>query len=312
MKKIVITGALGHIGSRLIREVPRVWPEVEIVMIDNLATQRYSSLFDLPAGTFRFIEENILTADLPKLFAGADAVIHLAAITTAADSFALREIVERDNLFGTQRVADACSAAGAALFFPSTSSVYGTTKESVDESAGPEDLQPQSPYAATKLKEEAYLLELAAKGKLRVAMARFGTIFGISPGMRFHTAVNKFCWQAVMKQPITVWETALDQKRPYLDLSDAVNVIVHLLRHQLFSGLYNAVTVNTTVRDIVGHIQQRLSHSEVRLVKAEIMNSLSYDVSTNKLMETGFLYRGSLHHGINETIDLLTNAHTTA
>ena len=47
--KLIVTGALGHIGSRIIRELPVLFPGVEIVMIDNMATQRYSSLFDLPA-----------------------------------------------------------------------------------------------------------------------------------------------------------------------------------------------------------------------------------------------------------------------
>ena len=47
--KIVVTGALGHIGSRLIRELPTMFPEAEIVLIDNLSTQRYCSLFNLPA-----------------------------------------------------------------------------------------------------------------------------------------------------------------------------------------------------------------------------------------------------------------------
>ena len=57
-----------------------------------------------------------------------------------------------------------------------------------------------------------------AKKGLKGVSCRFGTIFGASPGMRFHTAVNKFCWQAVMGQPITVWSTAYDQKRPYLEV----------------------------------------------------------------------------------------------
>ena len=51
---------------------------------------------------------------------------------------------------------------------------------------------------------------------------RFGTIFGISPGMRFHTAVNKFCFQASIGEPLTVWRTAYDQMRPYLYLNDAM------------------------------------------------------------------------------------------
>lgn len=309
--KIVVTGALGHIGSRLIRHLPRQWPEAQIIMIDNLATQRYVSLFNLPTDVdYRFIQADIIQADLLKICAEADLVIHLAAITTAADSFALREKVEHDNFLGTQRVADACLANDVALFFPSTSSVYGTTKDFVDESAGPEDLQPQSPYATTKLKEEGYLHELAERDNLRFIVARFGTIFGISPGMRFHTAVNKFCWQAVLRQPITVWETALDQRRPYLDLSDAVNVILHLMSQQRFHGqVFNAVTVNTCVREIVQHIQRRLPGTVVELVKADIMNSLSYHVRSQRLVDTGFSYRGDLSRGINETIDLLSAAY---
>ena len=45
--KIVITGALGHIGSSLIRNIPYTLTENEFVLIDSLVTQRYSSLFDL-------------------------------------------------------------------------------------------------------------------------------------------------------------------------------------------------------------------------------------------------------------------------
>ena len=87
--KIVVTGALGHIGSRLIRGLPADFPGAEIVMIDNLATQRYASLFDLPAqGCYRFVEADVLDADLPPICAGADAVVHLAAITDATWSAA--------------------------------------------------------------------------------------------------------------------------------------------------------------------------------------------------------------------------------
>jgi nucleoside-diphosphate-sugar epimerase len=42
--KIVVTGALGHIGSRLIRALPDAFPDAEIVLLDDLSTQRYCSL----------------------------------------------------------------------------------------------------------------------------------------------------------------------------------------------------------------------------------------------------------------------------
>lgn len=44
--KILVTGALGHIGSRLIRDLPKHFPGCEVVMVDNMITQRYCSLFN--------------------------------------------------------------------------------------------------------------------------------------------------------------------------------------------------------------------------------------------------------------------------
>ena len=66
--KILVTGALGHIGSRLVRELPFSFPRVEIVMVDNLSTQRYCSLFNLPKeGNYRFVEADITKIDLAPL-----------------------------------------------------------------------------------------------------------------------------------------------------------------------------------------------------------------------------------------------------
>ena len=47
MKKILITGALGHIGSKLVKDLPTIIKKINITMIDNFTTQRYSSLFNL-------------------------------------------------------------------------------------------------------------------------------------------------------------------------------------------------------------------------------------------------------------------------
>ena len=51
---------------------------------------------------------------------------------------------------------------------------------------------------------------------------RFGTIVGPSPGMRFHTAANKFCMQAFLDRPFAIWKTALFQYRPYLSIRDLI------------------------------------------------------------------------------------------
>jgi nucleoside-diphosphate-sugar epimerase len=304
---IVVTGALGHIGSRLIRDLPASLPGCEILMVDDLSTQRYCSLVGLPeAGRYQFVETDVLTADLTSIVEGSDVVIHLAAVTNATESFAAAERVERVNLRGTEQVARACASVGAPMVFLSTTSVYGKQSGAVDEDCPESQLQPQSPYATSKLKAERLLEELGGSLGLRFVICRFGTIFGTSPGMRFHTAVNKFCWQAVMGLPLTVWRTALHQERPYLDLDDAVASIVHILRRGLFDGrVYNVLTTNASVGQIVDLISVCVPDVGVKYVDAEIMNQLSYRVLGRRFEATGFRHRGDMERGIRATVQWL-------
>jgi len=305
--KIVVTGALGHIGSKLIRYLPNMVSGVEIVMIDNLLTQRFASLFNLPEnGNYSFYQEDILTSDLTSRFDGADAVIHLAAITDAAGSVNKPGQVEQTNFEGTVRVADACVQTGAALLSLSTTSVYGKQADLVDETCGDKDLLPQSPYAESKLRAERYLSKLGKEKGLRFNTLRFGTIFGPSPGMRFHTAVNKFIWQANLGLPITIWRTALNQKRPYLDLNDAVASLGFLVREGIYNNeVFNVLTLNATPKDITDAISEFSGALNIEFVDSEIMNQLSYEVDRKKFESLGFEFKGELSKGIGSTFELL-------
>lgn len=308
--KIVVTGALGHIGSALIRQLPLHFPDAEIVMLDNMMTQRYTSLFDLPAvGHYRFIEADVRSVDLRPLIEGAHAVIHLAAITDAAGTFDRAAELEANNFDATTQVAEACQNAGARLIHLSSTSVYGTQSDVVSEDCAAEELKPQSPYATTKLKEEELVQSLAKSRGLQAIVFRFGTIFGVSPGMRYHTAVNKFCWQAVMKQPLSVWNGAYDQKRPYLDLVDAIRAIAFVIKHDLFDGsIYNVLTLNATVREIVECIRDFVPDLQLSFVNSPIMNQLSYEVSCQRFRNLGYSFAGDIRRGIGETVARLAAA----
>lgn len=302
-KTILATGALGHIGSKLIREFSPDLVE-KVIIIDNLSTQRYSSLFNLPTNLrYEFHEDDIRVADFAKYLNGVDAVIHLAAITDAPSSKDHPEETSAVNFEGTKRLADACLIAGTPLLFPSTTSVYGSQANLVDETC--KELQPQSPYADSKLQAEAYLGGLKEKG-LHFVICRFGTIFGYSIGMRFHTAVNKFTWQAINGLPLTVWKTAWQQKRPYLDLGDCIRSINFILEKNLFDGeIYNILTSNFTVEDIVENIKKFIPTLQISYVDSAIMNQLSYDVDDKKFRGLGFNINGNLSKGIGETINHL-------
>ncbi len=308
--KIVVTGAVGHIGSYVVRDLANQFPGAEIVMVDNMMTQRFPSLFNLPTtGKYRFIEDDVTTMDLGPLIDNAYVVIHLAAITDAAGSFDKAEQLEANNYTATRKVAEACVDEGARLITLSSTSVYGTQNLVVSEDCSPEELKPQSPYALTKLKEEDLITKLCGQKGLKGVICRFGTIYGISPGMRFHTAVNKFCWQAAMSKPITVWRTAYDQYRPYLDLFDASRAFSFIIHTDLFDGrIYNILTQNATVHQIVDTIQEFVPSLEIKFVDNKIMNQLSYEVSCDRFKNQGFTFTGDLHRAVGQTIGLLKQA----
>lgn len=306
--KILITGALGHIGSKFIHNIKPDDFE-KVIMIDNMLTQRFTSLFRLPKRVnYKFIETDILKTKINKLVKDVDVVLHFAAITDATASFNNHKEVELVNFHGTEAIAKACYNNNVKLFFPSTTSVYGSQSSVVDEDCNLENLEPQSPYAQYKLKSEEMLKEMSVTNGLECIICRFGTIFGPSPGMRFHTAVNKFCWQAVMSQPLTVWKTAMDQKRPYLGVQDSINVINFIIRKNLFDNeVYNIVSSNNTVRDIIDIIKITVPNISVNFVETEIMNQLSYEVLSDKFKSKGFIFNDEIKDGILETITLLKN-----
>jgi UDP-glucose 4-epimerase len=300
--RVVVTGALGYIGSQLVRELGAAWPGAEIVMLDNLATERYASLYDLPAnGRYEFVEEDVLTADLKPLVAGADAVIHLAALTNGTGCEPQNHM-QRVNVVGTERVARACAAARVPMLFPSTTSIYGTSG-TVTEDCDESSLHPQTPYAEWKLQSEQMLQGFGHCGELQFTILRLGTVFGPSVGMQFHTAVNRFCWQAIARQPLEVWRTAIHQYRPYLEVRDAVRAMLFTVAERKFDRrIYNVLSVNATVQQVVDALARHVPDVTVAYVDSPHMNRWSYCVDNTRFRRLGFDFAGTLALGVGDTI----------
>ena len=161
----------------------------------------------------------------------------------------------------------------------SSTSVYGSQDLYVDENC--KELKPQSPYAEVKIKEEQIFKR--KKNKFKFITLRFGTIVGPSTGMRFHTAVNKFCMQAYTNTPLNVWRTAQHQFRPYLSLKDSFKTFDFIIKYKIFDReIYNVVSENLTVNDIIKKINKH-KKTTIKLVNEKIMNQLSYKVNSAKL-----------------------------
>ena len=295
--KILITGGLGHIGSKLIREIDR---KHEVIVVDNLLTQRYCSLFNI-GREITFINkgfEDIHHTDLN----GVDVIIHLGAITDAASSMSNEDLVWDINVVKTKRFIDKVNKTNTKLFiFPSSTSVYGTSTEFVyedDDSV----INPQSPYANTKVEIENYIKECG----IPYTILRFGTIFGKSIGMRFHTATNKFCYQASYGNPLTVWKDNFNQVRPYLGLNDAIQSINLVINDQgMWNQTYNVLTDNYSLKSIV-EIIQRIKEVDIEFVNTPLLNQYSYSINFDKILNRGFTPKDNIEKEIIKTIKLLT------
>lgn len=302
--KILITGGLGHIGSYIIRNI-KLKKKIHFIIVDNLITQRYVSLFNLKKYcSFEFHDIDVAKNNIENLIKKSNIVIHLAAITDAEASFKIKRKVYLNNYESTKKIILSSKKYNKPVIYASSTSVYGPVKKNIDESLLSKYFSPQSPYAKSKIKEENLIRKLKDT-KFKFMILRLGTIFGNSPGMRFHTAVNKFCWQAANNLPITIWKNALNKKRPYLDLKDLVRVLKFIINRNKFDcSTINVVTNNYKVNDLLTCIK-KFQKIQIIYIKSKILNQDSYIVKNNYLLKNKFKMKGNLLKAIKETIGIL-------
>jgi len=250
---ILITGGFGHLGSALIEKFINNKKIKKIFIIDNFLTQRFCSFIKVKKEKIIFFDEDLNQFSFTKIKTKINYAIHLAAITNAEKSIGKEKEIKKNNLNGTKKIVNFCKDKKTHLIFASSTSVYGDQSKIINSTNNQKlsMINPQSPYAQCKIIEENYI-----KKKLKkFTILRLGTICGISTGIRFHTAINKFSYQAALSKPITVWRKLYTKKRPYLVLSDFVRLIEFVLIKKNLLGIFDAVSENHSVVDIVKMIK---------------------------------------------------------
>ena len=168
--RIVVTGATGNVGTSVVAALAADERVTEIVGVARRRPQLVS-----PRTTW--VDADIVTAPLEELFAGADAVIHLAWLIQPSRDEAQLEAV---NVTGTRRVFEAAAASARALVHASSIGAYSAAPADdrpVDESWPTEGI-PSSFYSRHKAAAERALDELeAAHPQLRVVRLRPALIF---------------------------------------------------------------------------------------------------------------------------------------
>ena len=304
--RIIITGACGHIGSHISENIDKIKKIKSTILLDNMESNRFSSMFNLKKkNNFKFYIKDLNDSRTLNEFKNVDYLIHCASMTNAANSFGNEKEMYKNNISCLKTVIKYCKKNNVKLIHLSSTSVYGKQAKIVDENCEKKYLKPQSPYAKIKLIEENMLKK--ENKNLKYVTFRLGTIAGVSKGIRFHTAVNKFCINAALNQKIEVYKTALHQYRPYLSVRDAFKVFKFCIEKNFFNNdIFNAVSGNFTVNQILSKIKKRKKLIRVKLVNSEIMNQLSYHVQDKKIRNYGLKLNADLQKDINDTLKLFS------
>lgn len=224
--RVVVTGGAGFIGANLCSDLVTEHG-INVVVVDDLTSGRRENLDGLDV---ELVRASILDRPvLDEVMTGAQAVVHLAARGSVPRS--LEDPVETHavNATGTVQVLEAARAAGVPhLLYASSSSVYGASAELPKrETAAP---KPVSPYAASKLAAEAYVLAYARSFDLEALAFRFFNVYGpLQPaGHAYAAVVPTFVDAALRGLPLPVYGEGR-QTRDFTYVGSVVRVLTTAL-----------------------------------------------------------------------------------
>jgi nucleoside-diphosphate-sugar epimerase len=221
--RIIVTGNMGYVGPIVIRHLRRRWPEAELIGFD-------SGFFSHCLSSKGRLPETLLTAqymgdvrEFPAaLLAGADAVVHLAAISNDPMGNRFETVTHDINTAASLRLARmACDCGVRNFVFASSCSVYGFA-EGRSRREG-DALNPLTAYASSKIATEQGLQALA-NGSMTISCLRFATACGMSDRLRLDLVLNDFAACAATSGEISILSDGTPW-RPLIDVADMARAI---------------------------------------------------------------------------------------
>ena len=303
VERVLVVGGAGYLGSHVVWQLLARGYQTRVLDLllfgtKPLAAACNHSRFELVRGDVRDIRAVV------EAMRGCDAVIDLAAIVGDSACEENRSLAIEINRAATRVLADIARGYGTRRFlFASTCSVYGACGLLKDERS---QVSPLSTYAQTKLASEQILLE-AGSGNFHPTVLRLGTLFGVSPRMRFDLVVNLLVMQAVKQRRISIFNG--HQWRPFLHVRDAARGVVACLeaKPELVSGeIFNLGDdrLNHRLADISLILQELMPGTRVEHV--ENADARDYRVSFHKIRsQLGFACEATLADGMLEICEAI-------
>jgi nucleoside-diphosphate-sugar epimerase len=254
VKRYVVTGAAGFIGSHLVEALLARGDAV--TAIDAFTDYYDPARKEENAAAFEVERADLLDAELD--FAGVEGVFHLAAQAGVRPSFGQLELYLRRNVLATQRVLEAAAAARVRVVLASSSSVYGDAERyPTDEEA---ETRPLSPYGITKLACE----HLARAYPVDTVILRYFTVYGPRqrPDMAFSLLID-----ALLEE--REFELYGDPSRSFTFVGDVVEATIATMEGAVPRGLYNiGGGEEATMLEAIA-LLERLSGKRLQLRRSE-------------------------------------------
>lgn len=211
----------------------------------------------------------------------ADAVIHLAGMSSDPQSEMDPRMTDLVNHRATERLAKIAKESGVRRFiFASTCSVYFTWEPKNIEYTEEDAINPVSVYAISKRQAEMALLELH-NHQFEPVIFRFGTVYGLSPNMRTDTIVNHLVEDAVKKSRMTLMAGGKIY-RPLADIEDVADCMITALTLPDIGGeIFNLANDNWEALDLARAVA-RLTKADIDILAAGVARNYKADSSKIK------------------------------
>src|SRR5581483_3437379 len=263
MKKYVVTGGAGFIGSALVRGLI-ARGDGEIHVIDNLLSGSKQNLKDVWGKLELHITDIRDYEEIFPVIRGADAVFHLAAIPSVPRS--IREPVpsHQVNIDGTFNVFRAAAEGQARrVVYAASSSAYGDTEVLPKvETMTP---RPKSPYAAQKLMGEYYASVFSECFGLDAVSLRFFNVYGErqDPSSPYSGVISLFMTALLERRPPTIFGDG-EQSRDFTYVEDVVSLILKTAdAHGVAGKVYNAGNGHRYTLNEVWQTHQRMEEVKI-------------------------------------------------
>ena len=297
VKKILVTGGAGYIGTSLVPKLLGLG--YEVTGFDNLMVGGNQLLPFFRYENFKFVRGDIRNiTELKDAVDGKDIIIHLAALVGFPVCRMNPHLAQEINVEGTINLIESCTK-DQIIFYGSTGSNYGSVTDICTEET---PLHPLSLYGETKTKAEQLLLERG-----NTIAYRFATAFGVSPRFRLDLLINDFSYKCIKDGYLVVYEK--NYMRTFIHVSDIAECFVFGIENmsKMMGDVFNVGddTMNHSkeeVCNIIGTKTGAFIHFEEIGEDADKRN---YIVSYDKISSLGFRTKVSVEEGINEVINAL-------